>query len=102
MKTTLVTHCKKKKKFLFRITYILYYVIYLLLSFLSDHKTMNRKKPVIRAWMKGQRQHFSVAVKIKQTKRKKIEKKKNPPMIKSTSVTFLAVRQSLDSYSLQS
>lgn len=76
-------------------------MIYLLLSFLSDHKTMNRKKPVIRAWMKGQRQHFSVAVKIKQTNKKKIEKTKTP-MIKSTSVTFLAVRHSLDSYSLQS
>lgn len=70
-------------------------MIYLLLSFLSDHKTMNRKKTCDKSLDEGAKTAlFSCSEnKTNKQKERKLEKKKNPPMIKSTSVTFLALRQ---------
>lgn len=71
-------------------------MIYLLLSFLSDHKTMNRKKPVIRMNEGAKTALFSCSENKTNKQKERKLKKKNPPMIKSNltaSVTFLALRQ---------
>lgn len=59
------------------IYYIMWYIYYS--HFFQITKPWTEKKPVIRAWMKGQSQHFSVAVKIKQTNKKKENWKKEKP-----------------------